>query len=261
MKKNISTLSVSILFCGLTTVANASYILFDEPTDTISIAGQTFIDTSMTIEAQIFFTNEYNGEGVLFREWTNGLEDKQLQVGPNKLAGYSHPVSPVPSGISATPNISVGESHHIAYVYDGVEERLYLDGVLQNSRFASGSLGNASGNAPTIGGSFVGYMDAFRMSDIARYSASTFLAPEGDFIPDGNTLLLYNFTEIPGSTTIVDLSGNNHNGTLGVGFSGATSPTFSAPVPAPSVAWLLGSGLIGLIRVRKKTPKLSGNYA
>ncbi|WP_174484032.1 hypothetical protein [methanotrophic endosymbiont of Bathymodiolus puteoserpentis (Logatchev)] len=78
MKKNISILSVSILFFGLTSIVNASYILFDEPTDTISIAGQTSVDTSMTIEARVFFTNEYNGEGTLFREWTNGLEDKQL---------------------------------------------------------------------------------------------------------------------------------------------------------------------------------------
>jgi hypothetical protein len=253
MKKNISTLSISILFCGLITVANASYILFDEPTDTISISGQTFIDTSMTIEAQIFFTSEYNGEGTIFREWTNGLEDKQLSVGPNTLGGYSYPASPGASEITATPNISIGGSHHIAYVYDGVEERLYLDGVLQNSRFASGSLGNASGYAPTIGGSFVGYMDAFRMSDIARYNTSTFLAPEGDFVSDSNTMLLYNFTEILGSTTIVDLSGNGHNGTLGVGFSGATSPILSSPVPAPSVTWLFSYGLIGLIGMRKKT--------
>jgi len=32
-------------------------------------------------------------------------------------------------------------------------------------------------------------------------------------------------------------------------------------VPAPAAVWLLGSGLIGLVGARKKSAKLSGNYA
>jgi len=39
---------------------------------------------------------------------------------------------------------------------------------------------------------------------------------------------------------------------LGVGFSWATSPTFSAPVPVPGAVWLLGSGLAGLVVLKRK---------
>jgi len=160
---------------------------------------------------------------------------------------------------SNTP-LTLGTTHHLAYVYDGSEERLYLDGQLQESRSATGNVGDGSG-LPHIGAifrdgsissSFIGYLDTLRISDIARYTTDNFSPLIGDLNSDNNTLLLYNFTESLGSSTVFDLSGNGHTGTLGAGFSGATSPTFSAPVPIPAAVWLLGSGLVAFVGLRRK---------
>jgi hypothetical protein len=80
---------------------------------------------------------------------------------------------------------------------------------------------------------FIGLIDTFRISDNARYSGASFTAPAGDLSDDANTLLLYNFNKPDffvdqGAVKLTDLSGNNRTGTLGPGFSGATSPATPA---------------------------------
>ena len=256
MKKQIlSIISVGILAFGVISTANASYILFDQSTDTIDVTGQITIGTSITYEARILFTDDYNGIGKIFNEWTNAREDKRLYAGPQGFGGYNYPTAPSGTPIYSNSPLTINNSHHIAYVYDGSEERLYLDGQLKESRTASGNVGDGSGHAHIgaifrdgkINSGFIGYMDTLRISDTARYSTSSFLPAGGDLSSDANTLLLYNFTELSGSSTVLDLSGNGHDGTLAVGFSGATSPTFSAPVPIPGAVWLFGSSIAGLV--------------
>jgi len=102
----------------------------------------------------------------------------------------------------------------------------------------------------------VGYLDSVRLSNSARYTGGSFAAPSGDLGNDANTLLLYNFNEAPGSTTVADGSSNGWTGTLGDGFDGATSPQLMAAVPEPStlaaLGGLLGMGLIGRSWRRRK---------
>lgn len=225
--------SVVMMFANYT---NASYLLFDEATDTINISGDTILDSTVTIEAQIVFTPEYNGSGVVFNEWKHAYEDKRFSIGPQVISGYLFQYSStVRTAIIADTSVTIGCSHHIAYVYDGSEERLYLDGNLKESRNYTGNISDNTTSISHIGAiyrdsktnnSFVGYLNSFRISDEARYT-SNFVPPSGDFASDGNTLLLYNFNEPPGSSIVNDLSGNGHHGTLGVGFTGATSPIYS----------------------------------
>jgi len=262
MKNNILMIFSIMIFClTLTRTTNASYLLFDQTTDTINVSGQLVLEDSLTYEARILFTNTYNGGGYIFNEWTWGQEDKVLFASPNKIGGYSYPIDPSRSLIISNTTLSFGVPHHVAYVYDGSSERLYLDGHLVKSRTNSGDVGDGSGN-PHIGAifrdgyihnSFIGYLDTIRISNIARYNSTDFDPPTGDLVADEHTLLLYNFNESPDSTTIIDLSGNGHDGVLGVGFDGATSPSFANPVPIPRDFWLLGFGLaiIACTRYRK----------
>jgi len=148
--------------------------------------------------------------------------------------------------------VSLGVWHHIAFVYDGSEERLYLDGQEMNARSRSGDVGDGSGQASlgaifrdnAIRGSFLGYLDTLRISNIPRYSGASFTPPTGDLTSDANTLLLYNFNDASGSTTVIDESPLGRTGTSGVGFAGATSPTL---VPESSTFALLGVGAVGLL--------------
>jgi len=212
--------------------------LFDSSTDTIKVAGNTVLTTAATIEARLFFSDTYAASGTVFNEWANGAEDKLLRItlgDPASIVGSFYGAG----GVTATVTIALNRWHHIAYVYDGSEHRLYLDGVQVASRVISGTIRNSSGlpfigaifRDGHVGSSFVGYIDFLRVSNIARYSGSTVAVPSPDVGTDANTQLLYRFDEAPGSTTITDYSGNGHTGTLGTGFTGATLPDF---VPNPS---------------------------
>jgi hypothetical protein len=137
-----------------------------------------------------------------------------------------------------------GVWYDLAYVYNGSQESVYVDGSLVESRSAGGDIGIGGSAIMSIGAmfrdggiapSFIGDIQSLRISEIARYSGDSYSASMSDFTNDPSTLLLYNFDQLtPGSTTIDDLSGNDHTGTFGVGFAGATSPTIVVPEPASS---------------------------
>jgi hypothetical protein len=63
---------------------------------------------------------------------------------------------------------------------------------------------------------------------VARYAGVSFTPATGDMASDANTLLLYDFDEPPGSTTVADSGPLGRTGTLGQGFPGATSPEAGA---------------------------------
>lgn len=101
----------------------------------------------------------------------------------------------------ANPNkvlINVGQWHHLAGVFDGVEVRLYLDGQLVDAVRASGQRGfnslplmigadvDGSGNATSH---FRGQIDALRLSSGARYTGDRF-EPARDWTIDPETTLL-----------------------------------------------------------------------
>jgi len=228
-------------------------MLFDEVTDTIKVSGQATIGTQATYEARIRFTNEYQGLGVVFEEHRSGSEDKWFAVGPERLSGFQFGVNG--AQLVSSPPVSLDLWHHIAFVYDGSEERLYLDGSQVASRAASGDVRDGDGSgfvggvyrqqaAPELDPSMVGFMDTVRISSIPRYTGSTFIPPTGDLTSDAFTLLLYNFNDPPGSTMVTDESPLGRTGSLGVGFAGATSPTL---VPEPGSIALLVCGAFTLL--------------
>jgi hypothetical protein len=229
-------------------------LLFSNTTDTISISGHTTIGTAATYEALIRLTGPYSSSGILYNEWGNQSSDKSLYVGLDVLAGFSWPVNS-PTPMTAYPTVGIG-THHIAYVYDGAQEALYLDGSEILVRPANGSVAN-NPTASAIGAifrdgaaqaGFTGYLDWLRISDTARYSGTTFSPPVTTPTGDANTQLLYDFGT-PSGGTVADLSGNGHTGTLGTGFSGATSPLW---VPEPSTFVLLAVGAVGLFAWRRR---------
>ena len=233
----------------------AGYALFDATTDNISVIGDSVIGTAATIEARVNVVNIDSTGGNIFSEWSDGREDKDLSIVPDQtIYGYLfHPGGFTPLISSAT--VSLNTWHHLAYVYDGSEERLYLDGLKVGSRTASGDVLDSSYRAVTAVGailkgskiemSFLGLLDTLRFSTIARYTGDSFTAPTGDLTSDAYTNLLYNFNEPQNSTVVYDLSGNGRDGYLGSGFSGATSPTL---IPEPATLLLLGLGAVILRR-------------
>ena len=118
-------------------------------------------------------------------------------------------------------NIMDGNWHHVALVWDGARQRLYVDGVKKATTSIGGSLkiSPAYLGAPTGAGPVTGTMDEVRLSKIARYT-DTF-SPACGWTTDANTVALWHLNEGRG-TTVTDSSGHGHNGTL----HGAPTPTW-----------------------------------
>ncbi len=235
MMRGLSITCMLVLLGQLPQSTLANYALFADPTDTISINGNTTLDGAATYEARIQLRG---ATGKIFNEWRIKEEDKTLQLRDNTVYAFSYGLNRS-SGMSASPILTQYQWHHLAYVYDGSEERLYLDGQLLNQRSAAGNIRDANYSISGLGGyvreefspSFIGLMDTFRVSSVARYSGVSFSAPQGDFVPDADTELLFNFTEQPGSMTATDLSHNAATGFLGAGFTGATAPEIISTLP------------------------------
>ncbi|NLE42086.1 MAG: LamG domain-containing protein [Lentisphaerae bacterium] len=154
-----------------------------------------------------------------------------LGGGTNFVAGYNAPRGGSTFSVTGLA-LSLYQPHHIAFVSERYEERIYVDGRLVGSRATGTSIVDHGSNKGCLGGGtfgtgWVGYIDSLRLSDTIRYAGREFIPPLGDMTADGSTLLLYNFNELPGSLTTADSSGNGRTGTLGMGYvSGATSPEF-----------------------------------
>ncbi|HPS78688.1 MAG TPA: LamG domain-containing protein, partial [Thermoanaerobaculaceae bacterium] len=195
--------------------AFAGVALFANATDTIQVSSGTTLSGASTYEARILFTADFNRTGIVFDEWTNGAEDKALYVGPGNpgtLRAFNWPVNETEVLIVST-EVTLDVWHHVAVVFDGSEERMYLDGGLVGSRAATGTIGNSAGlpaigaisRLPVVSG-FGGYIDWLRVSDISRYSGPSFPPPVDQPASDASTQLLFYFDEAPGGTTATDQS-------------------------------------------------------
>jgi hypothetical protein len=251
----------------VSSTASAQTAYFDDPTDVIQVDGQTSFSGSSTYEAVVLFPGDSARTGFIFNEWAAFQEDKQFSAGPTTLSGYQYSGGGLlHAGVTMTPWVW----HHLAFVADGSGGRLYVDGIL----VASGSAGAGFGGAgkPHLGAifrdgginpSFVGYLQSFRVSDVARYTEDWFAPPLGDLPSDANTLLLFNFDEPAGSPTVTDSGPQGLVGALGTAFDGATSPKLGV-LPTQTdcgtagVGWDLWNGTRGA-QVTGASGFLSGN--
>ncbi|HLY72415.1 MAG TPA: LamG-like jellyroll fold domain-containing protein [Puia sp.] len=154
----------------------------------------------------------------------------------NNSPVFSLDVNGTEDDIITGTKVTINTWHQIAVVSSGGTATLYLDGHSIGSTTLSNtpsSLGGGSGTTDDWLGksefasdpTFSGYMDEFRISDDARYTAN-FTPPSSPFTPDGNTIDLYHFDDGSGQT-ITDASGNGNNGVLGAtAATESTDPTW-----------------------------------
>jgi hypothetical protein len=221
----------------------ANYILFSQPTDTIQIPGNTVVSTRFTIEARIRILSSLPAQtalGRIFQEQRDFGEDKSLCVNSSGViaaSAWTDSAYDTSGPILYDGALTADAWHHIAFVRDITEQRLYVDGSLVASNGWTTSISNAANSGMSAGGfqpptnspfrvSFLGAVDTLRVSSSAEYSGSSFSTPPGDLPRDSSTLLLYNFNDPLESTIAADDGPNAWNGTLGTGYLGATSPTF-----------------------------------
>lgn len=203
-------------FTGATSpTLNGSYGTFTKGTDTIQLSGDVSLSTQETYEATVRFSSlSYSTsvpkEGGIWDAWQAFNQDNRLSIldGGSAL-GFTYNLR-TPTNAQQTAALSGGslQTNHwynLAYVYDGSQERVYVDGTLVASRSSSGTIPTGPSAIMSIGGmfrdgalvpSFLGDLASLRVSNVARYVGNSY-APSttGYFTPDGSTQMLINLPE------------------------------------------------------------------
>lgn len=265
MRHSLTTATVAMAALLTTLPLQAQVARFDAATDTIQIAGQTTLASAATFEARVLV--QPGGGGSVFFEQADGREHKQLGIDPSGISGMGFTLPTNQTSFFAAVPVTTGVFHHIAFVRDGGEERLYLDGQQVGARSAVGDIDDNDSTVAAVGAqlfqntsfmaaAFRGDIDTLRISGVVRYSGASFSAPAGDLASDADTQLLYNFNaaDLSGNQ-LADLSGNGRHGTLGAGFAGATAPVITSAVPEPGNWALLLAGAGVLAMRRRVTPR------
>jgi len=99
--------------------------------------------------------------------------------------------------------------HHVALVFYGEtgEARIYMDGEAKTGLKYFGPVINNSAEAVRVGKDLPGGLDEVRISDVARYTGSTYTLPTCPFTCDEQTRALWQFDEFEGSTIFHDICG------------------------------------------------------
>jgi hypothetical protein len=174
-----------------------SYAASLDGSSSLSLSG-SFGVSSGDFTAETFFKKIGSGSQVIFCDQTNGI---QLYFDGSNLNFNQVNVGTV---VSASTSLNSGW-HHVALVRASGVVSMYLDGVSVSSNSDSRDF-SASGPAE-IGASlnsqdgwFTGQIGSVRVSDVARYSGSSFTVPTSAFTSDGNTLqLLLQGSSVDGS--------------------------------------------------------------
>ncbi len=223
-------------------------VVFSRPTDTISINGHTLVTNQITIEAEILISSALPAptysEARIFEEELSGQCDKQLWASLGIIGGGTW-VGDNPNTLITVANPGANDVwHHLAFVHDSNEDRIYLDGLelgtldfsgdpsIANSPDSGMSIGATGVYAPYVAGSFIGAIQWVRVSCVARYSGASVTPPVAVPSSDAFAQILFDFSQVgPGTSIVYDLSPNQFTGTVAVGFSGATAPSFVLPTP------------------------------
>jgi hypothetical protein len=134
----------------------------------------------------------------------------------------------------------------LSYEREGNTHRIYKNGTLEDTATTA----NKQDNGPfSIGkngfGDFDGYIDEFRVSDIARYGGSSFTEPTQAFSFDSNTEFLLHFDGANGSTVIKSADDTLFQATFS---EGQVVPEPKLEVPVTGILASMTIGDISLIQ-------------
>ncbi len=235
MKTLLHTLVILILFVPIIITAQTNYSLsFDGNDDYVSIANESNFDftTAMTVEAWIKISSFNTSYAAIVTKGDNSW--RLHRSASTNYIGFGTNFGPSTwNDLEGKTNVNNSSWHHVAAVFNGSTKYIYIDGVLDNSVSASGSLQNSSysvnigANSQASGRYFNGQIDEVRIWNVARTQTEIQNNMNTEIATHANLIAYYKMSDGSG-TTLTDNSGNNNNGTI---YGGATWVTSEAPLP------------------------------
>jgi hypothetical protein len=169
--------------------------------------------------------------GHIVSEQRDSFEDKSIQLASS--GGYIMSVcngGPTGDLRGTLAGFPAGEWMHFAYVRQGTDVHVYINGVLLETRVPLGCYGDYADSWMSIGmfrygaghspqgasPSFLGDIDWIRISSTARYTGEFTPPYECEITADADTQLLLKFNEPAGTPTLIDESPNQFVCNVGV---------------------------------------------
>ena len=107
--------------------------------------------------------------------------------------------------ITTSVTVNANEWTMLSYEREGNTHRIYKNGTLEDTATTANKQDNGLFSIGKNGfGDFDGYIDEFRVSDIARYGGSSFTEPTSAFSVDSDTIALLHFDGADGSTDMIN---------------------------------------------------------
>jgi hypothetical protein len=173
---------------------------FDGVNDYLELTDFPTLDGAYTFECYMRsdFSTEgtiWNFDGENFTPWFGTYPDSSVTIFDYDDYYYSSPIG------SMMPDTT----YHLAFVWDGTEGRLYVDGIMVDAQptqlttpDGSFSIGYTFFGTDTY--AFKGFLDEFRVSDVARYAGDMVTIPSLPWATDANTVAYFHFDECMGQS-------------------------------------------------------------
>ena len=119
-------------------------IKFDGVNDVIIVPYDQSFDFTNEFTTEFWIKLDRISEGNVLNKWSDGSEDKKITInGSGYVEFYLYNVMGG-SPLTSTTSLSINQWYHIATVYDGSEAKIYINGILDNTKPASGDIGDSN---------------------------------------------------------------------------------------------------------------------
>jgi len=181
--------------------------------DTAALNPTQRVTASAWVNATSWPTQIFQGSIIAKDTWSSGNKGYVLRGGAGGRVSFAIVVNGNWSDLQTTATVPTGGWHHVAGVYDGTTQKIYIDGVERASKALTGALTPSTGTALLVGGCpadstrrFVGTINEARVYNRALTAAEVASKHAGGVAAEPATeqalALRLPFDEGTGSTTV-----------------------------------------------------------